>query len=284
MGQFDGVAIWDIPPSQEQIVRLAVRRSAMTPPSSAPAPGQEIGYQSLLEITDTAGLSRSLVPVSAMGTATALRNDPQAYAGLWLGSAAIRKVNQPTSASTNANVPTATGGEFQFRLIVHVASNGQARLLRQAYLMWKDGTRKPDSNDPSKQVVDKPGRYVIVTDESKLSQFDGAAVLDGERVGRRVSSAAFGFEEPVLLNGSDFGQASNVFSCSLVTDYSDRLNPFLHLYHPDHNNQDESGKFHVIGRRILQRGAPDRAGVFPSRSGGSLVAWLGRRPRGRIVA
>ena len=81
--------------------------------------GQEIGYQSLLEITDTAGLSRSLVPVSAMGTATALRNDPQAYAGLWLEFAAIRKVNQPISASTNANVPTATGGEFQFRLIVH---------------------------------------------------------------------------------------------------------------------------------------------------------------------
>jgi hypothetical protein len=53
-----------------------------------------------------------------------------------------------------------------------------------------------------------------------------------------VSSAAFGFKEPIPLNGSgDFGQ--NTFTAQVPMLHDDPLNPFGHRYHPDHNNLDE---------------------------------------------
>jgi hypothetical protein len=104
--------------------------------------------------------------------------------------------------------------------------------------MWKDGTTKPDPLDPTRQIIDSPGRFVLLTDETLAPSFSGAALRDGLPVGRRVSSATFGFKTPLPLNGAgDFG--GNTISAQVQMPYDDPLNPFLHRYHPDHDNLNE---------------------------------------------
>src|SRR5260221_7760766 len=104
--------------------------------------------------------------------------------------------------------------------------------------MFKTGTLKPDPNNPSNNVVDQPGRYVLVSDDALIPNFTGATLRDGQLVARRLSSAAFGFSQPVLFSGTGaFG--SGYFTGEVTLDYDNPLNPFKHVYHPDHNNLDD---------------------------------------------
>jgi hypothetical protein len=232
-------------------LRLAVVRTNMAPYTPPPGVGDFL-YQSLLEVTDGAG-SRLLVPVTARRSQTlsgaSLANhklsgtgsgQPSPMAGLWVGSAVIRKVSQPSNP-TDPSTPLPTPAEFQFRLLVHVDDSGQARLLQKAYLMWKDGTYT--NNPDGFRVVDKPGQYVLVTSDRFLGQFQGSSYQDGRQVGRRFSSTAFAFREPTLMtttNGTAaFGADGSFFSCLVPLAHDDPLNPFIHRYHPDHNNLEE---------------------------------------------
>src|SRR5688572_935239 len=199
-------------PGQERNLRLEAQRAVMAP--FTPPPGvTDVLYQSLLEVGDGIG-SRCLVGVTARGLQTFASTGggsgfqpagaaPTVHlrAGLWVGSAVISKVNQPARVS-GPNTPRPTASEFQFRLLVHVDNNGQARLLQKVIQMWKNGTFTTDSN--GLQVVDAPGRYVLVTDDRLLPNFTGATLRDGEPVGRRLSSAAFGFRSPIPMSG-EFG-------------------------------------------------------------------------------
>jgi len=235
-------------PGQEWNLRLEAKRAEMTP--FTPPPGvTDVLYQSLLELGDGAG-SRSLVGVTARGLTSFVgagdgfrAASPGSLtiherAGLWVGSAAISKVNQPANANA-ASLPVPTASEFQFRILVHVDNSGQARLLQKVIQMWKDGTFATDSN--GLQTVDEPGRYVLVTDDRLIPNFTGATLRDGEPVGRRMSSAAFGFRAPIPMTGN-FGSTSGLLQCALSLDYADELNPFKHRFHPDHNNLDDSSQ------------------------------------------
>ncbi|MHC1768186.1 MAG: hypothetical protein AB9869_28595 [Verrucomicrobiia bacterium] len=242
----------NLAPGEEWALRLEVRRADMT--EFAPD-GHAAGflYLSLLQVTGSAG-ARWIVPVTARGLqaylnqgavrplALAQANNaalttPHKRSGLWVGSAVINKVSQPSSIG-QPEQPVATASEFQFRLLVHVDANGQARLLQKVLQMWREGTYRPDPGDPTKQIVDEPGRFVLVTDDRLIPQFTGATLRDGQPVGRRMSSAAFGFPTPVVMTGAgDFG--TNSVSCSITLGYDDPLNPFKHRYHPDHDNLDE---------------------------------------------
>jgi hypothetical protein len=163
-------------------------------------------------------------------------SNPDPRAGLWAGSAVINAVSQPASLSSPTN-PLPVGSPLQFRLLVHVDNGGSARLLQKVLQMFKNGTLKPDPNNPTNNIVDQPGRYVLVTDDRLIPQFTGATLSDSQPVARRLSSAEFGFPQPIPLSASGaFGSGS--FTCQVNLDYDDRLNPFKHLYHPDHDNLD----------------------------------------------
>jgi hypothetical protein len=228
-------------------LRLEVRRPDMTPYNGT---GNSL-YQSLLEVRDAAGSSRAVIPVSAQGlglsggqASSLIRpkglTPAPLHPGLWIGNTSLSMVNQPASA--NPAMPTNTASPFQFRLIIHVDSSGQARLMQRILQMWQPGTYKPDPNNPANQIVDQPGQFVLVTDENLIPTIPGltgAALRDGQPVGRRFSTAAFGFRSPVQMSGTgDFGTPSSLFTCQLVLDYDDPLNPFKHKYHPDHDNLD----------------------------------------------
>ena len=207
-------------------------------------------YQSLLEITDAAGLSRQVLSVVADGLQStsggggngfAPASDPPPVhprAGLWIGSASITNVSQPASVNSSNPVPTAS--DFSFRVLVHVDANGQARLLQKVLQMFKAGTYRPAGDGTTNRVVDQPGRYALLTDDQLIPQFTGVAVRDASQVGRRFTSAAFSFRQPIPMSGTaDFASAGARWSCPVVLDYRDPLNPFVHRYHPDHDNKNE---------------------------------------------
>jgi hypothetical protein len=232
-------------PGQEWALRLQANRPQMAP-FVPPPTNNGVLYQSILKVSDDAGM-RYLVQVSSEGLQSysaqaqvggrrGASTSPDPRAGLWVGSALINKISQPANLASPTN-PLPVGAALQFRLLVHVDNSGNARLLKKVLELFKNGTLKPDPSNPTNNIVDQPGHYVLVTDDSLIPNFTGAALLDGQPVGRRLSSAAFGFAQPVLFSGSGaFGSGS--YSCQVTLDYDDPVNPFKHRYHPDHNNLD----------------------------------------------
>ena len=216
-------------PGADWTLRLAVRRADMPPP---PTGVVNPLYQSLLEVSDTAG-STYLVPITAQSFEAASGQSTR-YAGLWVGSAVIRQVNYANNqAATN---PVPTGSEFQFRLLVHVDGQGQAKLLQKVIQLWQNGTYTNDPNGVL--VVQTPGRYVLLTNDSALAQYSGSALRDGQPVGRRISSAAFGFPAPINMTGTFASTSAPPLRCTVPLGFDDPLNPFKHRYHPDHDNLD----------------------------------------------
>lgn len=221
--------------AQDWLIRLGARLPAGGNPETD-------RYQSLLEVTDDAG-TRWVVPVSAgasssasaAGTRPGLAGDEgqtARYAGLWVGDATLKAVSQP-ARNDDSNTPRPAGGEFNFRLILHVDVAGVARLLRQVHLVRKPAVIGPDPENPGTNRIVSAARTLAVTDEDLIPSLVGA----GEIIGRRLSSAAFGFQDPVALSGASFG--AGTLNGTVILDYQHPLNPFQHRFHPDHNNLDE---------------------------------------------
>ncbi len=82
---------------------------------------------------------------------------------------------------------------------------------------------------------------------------------------RRFSSPAFGFPAPIQMAPS-----ISTYTCSTTLDFDHPLNPFKHLYHPQHDNLDtrfeqkldERKESFSVGRQIqLQFTATDPANL-----------------------
>lgn len=200
-------------------------------------------YQSVLEIVDGRG-TRFLLPASAGKLTVAAAGAPapgnsHSLAGLWVGNAALSAVNEVNSA-TNAAAVTPAGKEFNLRLIVHVSSNGVVRLLKEVTQLWKDGTTT--NNSAGQAVLQTPGRFVLVTEESLFGQFGGATLRDGTPAGRRLSSVGYDFPTSPGANhlplSGTFG-GGNTLSGTIVLTPQFPTNPFRHKFHPDHDNLDD---------------------------------------------
>lgn len=226
------VSFASLPAGQEWNLRLAVPGPALssTPPGSM--------GQSLLEVTDDLG-TRWVVPIKAGKSAKVTSpaefqaaSEAPALAGLWIGEAVVDGVSQPARVD-NPNLSRPAGGKFSFRIIVHVDTTGTARLLQQIFLVRKPPVMVPSEPDPSINKVAEPARTVAVTDESLIPGIIGS----GSPIGQRISSPVFAFDQPLALSGGAFGAGTLQGSCPLPYDHP--LNPFRHVFHPDHNNLDE---------------------------------------------
>lgn len=212
-------------------LRLAVRRGEI-------ASGE---HATILQIRDGLG-GRVWVPVTASTPPASASVRGQTangsrLAGLWVGTANLTGVSEAHSVDPSAVTPAASG--MALRMIVHVDGNGQARLLRQVLQMWRDGTYTNDTS--GNLVADKPGSFVLLTDDSKIPGFRGAAVRDGREVGRRLSSVGYDFAAPATNNFVPFtgGFAiGSTLSATLTLPFDHPRNPFKHRYHPDHDNLD----------------------------------------------
>lgn len=161
-------------------------------------------------------------------------HQPVSYAGLWVGNIEVDAVSESQQGGVE---PTPTRESFIQRVIIHVDSAGQARLLKDVIQMWEDGTTAPSSIDPDYDEVDEPGRYVLLTDKSLIALYTGAVNRGGRQVGLRYSTVGYDFPGNELDFTGDFEPGEQV-NTTLVIDPELPTNPFLHRYHPDHDNLD----------------------------------------------
>jgi hypothetical protein len=205
---FSAITSYTLAAGEEVEVIIAVDRAAM-----GGSPGDL--FQSIVQVTDSLNVSRIDLPVSASTT-------PRT--GLWVGSAVVTTVDQITAApdpqpdgtslvDVTTDADAETPAAFPVRLILHRADDGTVRLLQQVYL--------------GKNLA---GELIISTSESALDPAELSSA-------RRLSSATFPLGEQVTKTGADLG-LSGASAFSSVLSYTAATNPFLHTYHPDHDNKD----------------------------------------------
>ncbi|MBI1319166.1 MAG: hypothetical protein GC168_09480 [Candidatus Hydrogenedens sp.] len=215
---FEEPITFAMPPNSTQKLILGVRRADMD--------GDTAGlshYAGLLEIADDQG-TLYRVPVSA----DKINSD----GGLWAGTVTLNMVSEAANPE-HPDVPTPASGEFNFRLIVHVDESGAAKLLQHVTLMQVQPAYGTDGE--GNQIVTTPSRYVLITDDSLLPQYEGVAMRDGAVVGRRITSPVFAFDTPLDM----IEPQTDVLVATVSMDYLDPKNPFVHTFHPDHDNLTE---------------------------------------------
>ena len=159
-------------------------------------------YASFLRIRDSAGLTDVFLPTSAQ------RSTP---AGLWIGQADVTAVTSTVAGSPG----NTTARSFPLRLNIHVDANGTARLLSQAYV----GTLAATGN-----------LIGICTKESALLASKKSDAL-------RVVSSQMPLDRAIVATSGAFAVGSTL-SHTVTIPFDDPTNPFVHAYHPDHDNRD----------------------------------------------
>lgn len=230
------VEVIDAPADEDVFITLAIKRSQFT----------QQRMEQLVAITDELGqrivlhVGGDVVQPGALAGrpagAKAGGDNPLLYAGLWIGEVVIDKVSEAQNAGTTPR--TVGNNPFTQRFLVHVNAQGQARLVKDVIQMWDEGTMRPSSVDPTYQEVDQPGRYVLLTNKQLISLYSGVAGRDGTPVGIRFSSVGYDFAGETLDFSGVFGPGGQV-STTIIMPPQLPTNPFLHRYHPDHNNLDE---------------------------------------------
>ena len=199
--------------------------------------GRQVPFASLLELTTAFGTCHQ-VGVHADGMPTP--GDPARFAGLWVGHAVVEKVQQVTASANPAPQPVSS--EASLRMIVHVDAAGQARLLREAIVMWIDGVADAAG------TLTESGRFIVFADGQAIStwktqnpvlalRLKGVSEKAGKLAGQRMSSAGFSFVGPRTFStsgGSVFGQGTATVTLQSGAADADGLNPYRHRYHPDH--------------------------------------------------
>jgi len=159
-------------------------------------------YASLLRFTDSGNLLDVNLPVSA---------SPASMAGLWVGDAQVSAVTSKVAGSPGATTPRS----FPLRFILHVDDAGTARLLSQVFM----GTLASAGNPVG-----------LCTRETGLKQ-------DAKAAARRLSVVHLPLDT-VTSTGSGSVALGSTLVRTVSIPFNDPTNPFVHTYHPDHDNLD----------------------------------------------
>ncbi len=201
---------------EERAIRLGLRRADL--PAYVPQGTNGAAYQGVLHLTDSAQSLQIRVPVTAgqphLGAELGAAHHD--YEGLWVGLFHLNQVNAP--AYTNGLLKTPA--PLTSRLLLHVDGKGTAHLLQQVLLAW-DSTLT--------NSVHTNGSYALFASEGSLPA--GATQVS------RISSVSLPTMTPVVLHGS-FGDH---LTGTVTVASNDPSNPFLHRYHPLHDNRDAQG-------------------------------------------
>jgi hypothetical protein len=177
-------------------------------------------YASLLRFTDAANRFDILIPATARKAS---------LAGLWIGEARVRAVE----SKPQADAITPTGGAYPLRYVLHVADDGTARLLSQAFLG---------------KLAAPPNEVGICTSEGLLmasAKNDAFRILTTHMPLDRVLDGIADADEPA---GSGSVALPGTLARTIRLPFDDPTNPFVHQYHPDHDNQSPSGSALPAGR------------------------------------
>jgi hypothetical protein len=162
-------------------------------------------YASILRIKDSANLSDVSLPVSAQ---------PTSPAGLWVVSTKVDQVD-----------PTAGGGSttpqpFPLLFLTHVDANGQARLLSRAYVGKLKSTGNP---------------LGICVDEGKVLAYGESDLKPVRYFAAQMPTST------LAITGTGNFSIGSTASWTIPIAYNEPTNPFVHTYHPDHDNRDPKG-------------------------------------------
>lgn len=201
-------------------------------------------FQSLIQVTDSLNLTSINVPVRAVATS---------FAGLWVGAASVTNVDEVLArgpvVTTKPTQPTQPRAAFPVRLLLHATAGGTTTLLPQVFLgNAANGTPKASTQES----------VVKATATSRIA---------------RLSSAAFPLEMPVTTSGGGVG-LSNTLTYTVTLPFDSATNPFLHAYHPDHDNLDarfaqklaNKAESYTVTRVITLAFQPSLAGVSETES------------------
>jgi hypothetical protein len=185
-------------------------------------------FAGTLRLTDSPGYTQVDVGVSASAASKA---------GLWVGNASVANVNAylksfQTDGSgarmVNANGAYVVSGlntnagaaarPFPLRMILHADANGHATLLERVFLGMDAGTN-----------------FILAKREASL---DHAQISSA----RRISAAHLPWRESNAGWASQglFQQGGSLTNVVTMSHGDQSSNPFLHTYHPDHDNLDAS--------------------------------------------
>lgn len=218
--------------------------------------GENVGefYAGLLQLTDSLGYAQYDVGISGAVGATS---------GLWVGTAKVGEVGQyltryeldgdnAPAVGTNgayrvvgvvtnlASTPTS----FPLRLLVHTPTNGPARLFQQVFYGF-----------------DESSNAVVTTREASLSpnRRADARRLSAAHLPWTADNAGWPFDGPLTRGATLRTSVTNAYD-------NQASNPFLHTFHPDHDNLDPrfgqalaqgAESYTVIRDVVLSVSAPD---------------------------
>ncbi|MFA7173755.1 MAG: hypothetical protein WC340_10130 [Kiritimatiellia bacterium] len=184
-------------------------------------------YQSVLNISDQGSSDNSGIPGGVRGfyqiglrAAGDLVEQVQPT-GLWVGNVVLDGVNRAQTHSSVSNTWNTAAIQpaqypFTFRVILHVDEYGVTRLMKEAFLA-----------------------SVPAGESTLLSSRDAALAFRGQHPDaeiRRISSVNFPFADPKTLAGGSFATADAELTVTVLQAHDDKTNPFVHAYHPDHDN------------------------------------------------
>jgi hypothetical protein len=234
-----------VPAGGKSILRLGVQRAGLTAAVESTitvtAPGVSLPFPAKVS-GDAASAAAPAAGLSERAGAAAAEPAVPPNAGLWVGQISMNKVNDVNGA---AGVAVPTPAEFDLRFIVHVNATGVAKLLKQVVLMKKT------------VPVGQPAAFVLITDDTRLPDFTGAVLKDGQPFGYRVSSIGFDFAGNELALTGIFGTS---LAGSVVVDRTLATHPMKHRYHPDHDDLD--AQFKPLPNPVPVNGTPDQDEVW----------------------
>jgi hypothetical protein len=181
-------------------------------------------YASILRFTDSAGLSDVSLPVSGQTASTA---------GLWLVNTQVGQVDQVSQVDNPVSGSgSSTPQPFPLLFLAHVDSAGTARLLSEAFVGKLSTTGNPvgicisESRVLGFSASDlKPVRYFASQMPTSITSITGTST---SIIGTTATGSTLSWTIPIVFN--------------------DPTNPFVHNYHPDHDNLDAKGQALVAGQ------------------------------------
>lgn len=157
-------------------------------------------FASLLRVTDSGNLVDLILPARAQQTS---------LTGLWVGDVRVSEVASKVPGSPGTSTPD----PFQLRTLLHVADGGNARLLSQVFIG---------------RLAVAPNNLGLCTRESLLKQ-------DSLGTAQRLVAAHLPLDQVISAVGSVAVPGS--LTCNVTVPFNDPTNPFVHQYHPDHDNK-----------------------------------------------
>jgi hypothetical protein len=193
-------------------------------------------YASLLRFTDSANTFDILMPATARKST---------MAGLWIGEAMVTAVE----SKPLADEVKPTGTAFPLRYLIHVADDGTARVLSQVFMG---------------PIAAAPHDFGLCLSEAGLK-------ADAKSAARRIVATHLPLDLALGTTGS-FTLGGDL-ACTIATPFDDPTNPFVHQYHPDHDNK--SGKTALVAGQESYSVTRQVSFTFTATppGGGSATGW-----------